>query len=122
MYPYLTTLRHSVFISSNRSTQGTHEEILKFVEQFGCKDKLEWFKKGHVNGAKTREVFSFLKHKLPSEDGTTDVRWNFAKFLVDHEGNAYKRFRYVKYCTCIVKRNLQMVRYITFIGSRLLTQ
>lgn len=71
---------------------GKHEEILNFVDQFDCRDKLNWFKKGHVNGAKTREVFSFLKHKLPASDGTTDVRWNFAKFLVDHEGTPYKRY------------------------------
>jgi len=71
---------------------GTHEDILNFVDQFDCRDKLEWFKKGHVNGAKTREVFSFLKNKLPAEDGTADVRWNFAKFLMDHKGNAHKRY------------------------------
>lgn len=50
------------------------------------------FEKGHVNGKDTREVYSFLKTKLPADDGTTDIRWNFAKFLVDHEGNPYKRF------------------------------
>jgi glutathione peroxidase len=37
-------------------------------------------------------VYSFLKQQLPSEDGTVDIRWNFAKFLVDHEGIPYKRF------------------------------
>ena len=74
-------------------TQGTHEEILEFVEKnFGAKDKFTWFEKGHVNGKDTREVYSFLKQQLPSEDGTSDIRWNFAKFLVDHEGTACKRF------------------------------
>jgi len=58
---------------------------------FGAKDKFVWFEKGHVNGKDTREVYSFLKQKLPWEDGTQDIRWNFAKFLVDHEGNPYKR-------------------------------
>lgn len=51
-----------------------------------------WFEKGHVNGADTREVYSFLKQKLPAEDGSTDIRWNFAKFLVDHEGTPVKRY------------------------------
>jgi len=37
-------------------------------------------------------VYSFLKRKLPAEDGTTDIRWNFAKFLVDHEGTPFKRY------------------------------
>ena len=73
--------------------QGTPEEILDFVEsKFGAKDKFTWFEKGHVNGASTREVYSYLKSKLPAEDGTTDIRWNFAKFLVDHEGTPFKRY------------------------------
>ena len=73
--------------------QGTHEEILAFVEQeFGAKDKIIFFEKGDVNGANTREVFSFLKQSLPNEDGSTDIRWNFGKFLVDHEGNPFKRY------------------------------
>jgi len=71
---------------------GTHEEILQFVDTSFPHDKLTWFKKGDVNGAGTREVFSFLKRELPNTDGTSDIRWNFAKFLVDHDGTPYKRF------------------------------
>jgi glutathione peroxidase len=72
---------------------GTPAEILEFVEKnFQAKDKFTWFEKGHVNGKDTREVYSFLKAKLPSEDGTSDIRWNFAKFMVDHEGNPFKRY------------------------------
>jgi glutathione peroxidase len=72
---------------------GTNDEILDFVEQkFAAKDKFTWFDKGHVNGKDTREVYSFLKNALPAEDGTLDIRWNFAKFLVDHEGKPYKRY------------------------------
>ena len=57
------------------TSKGTHEEILNFVEsKFGAKDKFTWFEKGHVNGANTREVYSFLKEKLPSDDGTKDIR------------------------------------------------
>lgn len=72
---------------------GTDEEILEFVDKnFGAKEKFHFFKKGDVNGKHAREVFSFLKQKLPNPDGTKDLRWNFTKFLVDHEGNPYKRF------------------------------
>jgi glutathione peroxidase len=70
----------------------SHDEILKFVEKFGCREKLTFFKKGHVNGSKTREIFGFLKNALPSSDGTKDIRWNFAKFLVDHNGQPFKRY------------------------------
>jgi len=73
---------------------GTHEEILEFVqENFGAKDKFAWFEKSHVNGRDAREVYSFLKRQLPEEDGTKDISWNFAKFLVDHEGRVVKRYR-----------------------------
>jgi len=71
---------------------GTNEEILKFVDGFFPHEKLNWFEKGDVNGAKTRETFSFLKRELPNKDETADVRWNFAKFLVDHQGIPYKRY------------------------------
>lgn len=73
---------------------GTHEEILEFTRGIdpGIPEKLIFFEKADVNGSETREVFGFLKNSLPSEDSTEGIRWNFAKFLVDHEGNPYKRF------------------------------
>lgn len=71
---------------------GTHEEILTFVDRFDVREKLTWFEKGDVNGTETREVFSFLKRELPNSTGTSDILWNFAKFLVDHEGKPYKRY------------------------------
>jgi len=49
------------------------------------------FSKGDVNGADARPVFTFLKNELPFKDGTTNVLWNFGKFLVDHEGNPVER-------------------------------
>ena len=73
---------------------GTHDEILKFVEKFDpdLKTKFHWFHKTSVNGKETQEVFSFLKSALPWDDGTRDVRWNFGKFLIAHDGTPYKRF------------------------------
>lgn len=61
---------------------GTNEEILEFVKKFDEKmaEKLVFFEKADVNGASTREVYSFLKGKLPNEDGTADVRWNFGEY------------------------------------------
>lgn len=72
---------------------GTNAEIVDFVDKkFAAKDKFIWFTKGHVNGTHTREIYSFLKNALPAEDGTSDIRWNFAKFIVDHEGKPYTRY------------------------------
>jgi len=72
---------------------GSHEDILKFVDDnYQASHKFTWFEKGHVNGADTRDTFSILKKNLPNNDGTNDIRWNFAKFLIDHEGKPYKRY------------------------------
>lgn len=59
---------------------GTHEEILEFVRKFDpdMDKKLEFYEKGDVNGAMTREVYSFLKKATDGQD----IRWNFTKFLV----------------------------------------
>lgn len=77
----------------NNQEPGTHDEILDFVDRkYSAKDKLIFFEKADVNGKNTRPVFSFLKQKLPNKDGSTDIRWNFSKFLIDHEGNPYKRY------------------------------
>jgi glutathione peroxidase-family protein len=64
---------------------GSHEEILEFVKKFDPKmsEKLDFFEKADVNGATAREVFSFLKRELPSEDGSSDIRWNFCKKSAD---------------------------------------
>lgn len=73
---------------------GNHQEIIEFTKTIdpNMPEKIDFFEKADVNGANTREVFSFLKEQLPGDDGTTGIRWNFNKFLVDHEGSPYKRF------------------------------
>lgn len=58
----------------------------------GVRERLVVFSKADVNGANARPVFTYLKNKLPFKDGTTNVLWNFGKFLVDHEGVPYKRY------------------------------
>jgi len=68
---------------------GSHEEILKFVEDnYQASQKFIWFEKADVNGQNTRPAYSFLKNALSNDD----IGWNFAKFLIDHEGKAYKRY------------------------------
>lgn len=68
------------------------EEILAFSEDYNARDKFIYFEKADVNGAQTREVFGFLKQKLPNDDGSKNIRWNFSKFLIDHEGTPIQRF------------------------------
>lgn len=75
---------------------GSHEDILKFVEPFGVRDKMTFFEKAHVNGSRTREVFGFLKNALTARDGSKEIKWNFVKFLVDHEGKPFKRYNHAR--------------------------
>jgi glutathione peroxidase len=50
------------------------------------------FEKIDVNGDGACDLYKLLKSKQPNEDGTTDIQWNFAKFLVDGSGNVVKRY------------------------------
>lgn len=69
---------------------GSHEEIKSFCEtSFGVTFPL--FAKIDVNGTNQHPLFSFLKEKIPGEEGN-DIEWNFAKFLVDKNGIPVKRY------------------------------
>lgn len=53
--------------------------------------------KGHVNGSNMNEVFAWLKAKSKGTKsagvaGTTSIKWNFTKFLVDRQGNVVGRY------------------------------
>lgn len=45
-----------------------------------------------MNGENTRPVFGYLKEKLPFEDGSTNIMWNFGKFLVGPDGTPHSRY------------------------------
>jgi glutathione peroxidase len=45
-----------------------------------------------VNGANEEPLFAWLKSKAPGLLGTTAVKWNFTKFLVDRDGQRVTRF------------------------------
>lgn len=46
------------------------------------------FRKIDVNGPNTNPLFKYLKQKL----GGDDIKWNFAKFLVNKSGQPVERF------------------------------
>ncbi|GMF53210.1 unnamed protein product [Phytophthora fragariaefolia] len=68
---------------------GTHEEIIEFVKQYNVTFPL--FEKHDVNGSNARPVFTYLKAKLPGTFGNY-IKWNFTKFLVDRNGQPFKRY------------------------------
>jgi glutathione peroxidase len=66
-------------------------EIKSFCEtSFGVKFPL--FAKVEVNGPQAHPLFQFLKKEKPGILGTTKIKWNFTKFLVDRTGKPVKRF------------------------------
>ena len=45
-----------------------------------------------VNGKDAHALFDFLKTSARGFFGSKRIKWNFTKFLVDHEGNVIRRY------------------------------
>jgi glutathione peroxidase len=45
-----------------------------------------------VNGPDTHPIFAYLKEVLPGNGQSSDITWNFNKFLIDTAGNPVQRF------------------------------
>jgi len=70
---------------------GSEVEIGAFCEKnygvtFPLSEKVE------VNGEGAHPLFKYLTKEAPGLLGTTAIKWNFTKFLVDREGNVVERF------------------------------
>ena len=50
------------------------------------------FAKIDVNGDDEAELYTFLKAEQPGDGATSDVTWNFEKFLVNADGEVVARF------------------------------
>ena len=48
--------------------------------------------KVEVNGDKASPLFDWMKKEAKGLMGTTAIKWNFTKFLIDREGNVVKRY------------------------------
>ena len=70
---------------------GTNEEIKKFaVDKYAFPGKL--FDKIKVNGEDAHPLWMWMQTTIPGLLGTTSIKWNFSKFLVDKDGKLVKRF------------------------------
>ena len=82
---------------------GTNEEIVSFCDaNFGV--TFPHYAKIEVNGEKAHPLYRFLKQQkgfmgfdqenplTPDYQSTSDIKWNFTKFLIDREGNVVERF------------------------------
>ncbi len=50
------------------------------------------FSKTDVNGDAASDLYKWLKSEQPGDGATSDITWNFEKFLVDKTGNVVARF------------------------------
>jgi len=71
-----------------RQEPGSAAEIRQFTDKYGVTFPV--FEKVDVNGANTHSVFSFLKNE--KKGFLNDIKWNFAKFLVDRDGLVVERY------------------------------
>ncbi len=70
---------------------GSEEEIQNF-----CSTKFQvsfpMFSKIDVNGPSADPLYQYLRKEARGVMGSTKVKWNFTKFLVDQDGKVVKRF------------------------------
>ena len=70
---------------------GNSDEIAEFCKvNFGVTFPL--MKKVDVNGPDASPLFDWMKSEKKGLMGSTSIKWNFTKFLIDREGNVVKRY------------------------------
>ena len=74
-----------------RQEPGSNEEILEFARS-RYDANFQLFAKVEVNGDGACELYEYLKSAQPRSDGSTDIAWNFTKFLVDGDGRVVARY------------------------------
>ncbi|MEL6529383.1 MAG: glutathione peroxidase [Pseudomonadota bacterium] len=70
---------------------GNADEIQEFCKvNFGVTFPL--MQKVDVNGPEASPLYDWMKGEAKGLMGSTSVKWNFTKFLIDREGNVVKRY------------------------------
>jgi glutathione peroxidase len=69
----------------------SNAEILEFAKST-YDVTFPMFSKIDVNGDDAAPLYKFLRESKAAEDGSTDIKWNFEKFLVDGNGVVQKRY------------------------------
>ena len=70
---------------------GNAEEIKRFCS-LTYDVTFPLFSKVEVNGDNAHPLYRALKAAVPGIFGTERIKWNFTKFLIDHEGRVVARF------------------------------
>ena len=50
------------------------------------------FAKIDVNGDDAAPLYQWLRSEQPGDGDTSDIAWNFTKFLIDGDGNVVRRY------------------------------
>jgi glutathione peroxidase len=70
---------------------GNADEIAEFCKvNFGVTFPL--MAKVDVNGDAASPLFDWMKKEAKGLMGSTSIKWNFTKFLIDRQGNVVKRY------------------------------
>lgn len=70
---------------------GTNDEIGEFCQiNYGV--SFPMFSKIEVNGSGADPLYKYLKSEKKGLMGSSRIKWNFTKFLVDRNGKVVKRF------------------------------
>ncbi|MEP0392019.1 MAG: glutathione peroxidase [Erythrobacter sp.] len=70
---------------------GNADEIAEFCKvNFGVTFPL--MAKVDVNGVDASPLFDWMKSEKKGLMGSTSIKWNFTKFLIDRDGNVVKRY------------------------------
>ncbi|MGY6552004.1 MAG: glutathione peroxidase [Erythrobacter sp.] len=70
---------------------GSADEIAEFCKvNFGVTFPL--MAKVEVNGDNASPLFDWMKKEAKGLMGSTSIKWNFTKFLIDRTGNVVKRY------------------------------
>lgn len=70
---------------------GSADDIGQFCQvNYGV--SFPMFAKIDVNGAHAHPLYKFLTHEKRGFLGTSNIKWNFTKFLIDRAGNVVARY------------------------------
>ena len=70
---------------------GDAEEIAQFCK-INFDTSFPLMKKIDVNGPDASPLFDWMKKEAKGLMGSTSIKWNFTKFLIDREGKVVRRF------------------------------
>lgn len=70
---------------------GSEEEVMSFCRlNYGV--TFPMFAKIDVNGPNTHPLYMLIKNERPGFLGSSAIKWNFTKFLLDRDGNVVERY------------------------------